>query len=229
MQDEEVSMTALITEAQKQRVHVFVDYWNFQLELNRVDGPRFDVDFKILGKVLSECAVEVIDKTAKADFVGLNLYISSDMNSQAEAGMRKWASFVDTFPGVNVRLVPRKKEMQGPKCPSCKSIVEKCPHCGNDMRGTQEKGVDVKIATDMITLAWENTYDIGVLVSADSDFVPLAEFLKTKGKKIIHGQLPPKGAELAQKCWARIDLARIRNKFKFIRPPAPKSAAASNR
>ena len=211
---------ANIAEAQKLRVYVFIDYWNFQLELNRVDGPRFDADFKALGKVLADAAVEVVEKGSKADFAGMNLYISSDMASQAEAGMRKWASFVDTFPGVNVRMVQRKKEKAGPKCPSCREIIGKCPKCDGDMRGTKEKGVDVKIATDMITLAWENTYDIGVLVSADSDFVPLAEFLKTKGKKVIHGQLPPKGAELSQKCWGHIDLTSIRQKFKFVRPQA---------
>jgi len=33
--------------------------------------------------------------------------------------------------------------------------------------GEPRKRRRVKIATDMITLAWEDTYDIGVLVSAD--------------------------------------------------------------
>lgn len=40
------------------------------------------------------------------------------------------------------------------------------------MRGTQEKGVDVRIATDMITLAGADDYDVAVLVSSDADFVP---------------------------------------------------------
>jgi uncharacterized LabA/DUF88 family protein len=57
------------------------------------------------------------------------------------------------------------------------------------MRGTEEKGVDVRIATDMIMLAWVDSYDIAILVSSDSDFVPVASFLQTKVKKIIHGQL----------------------------------------
>lgn len=205
--------------ARLQRVYVFVDFWNFQLELNRIDAPRFDADIKILGHVLSQAAMEVVDQGAKSEFAGLNLYISSDMNSQAEANLRKWVNFVDTFPGVNVKMVPRKKEREGPKCPNegCRKILHKCPHCQGDMRGSKEKGVDVQIATDMITLAWEDTYDVGVLVSADSDFVPLAEFLKTKGKKIIHGQFPPKGADLSKKCWGRIDLTALRPKFKFIR------------
>ncbi len=173
--------------------------------------------YKTLGKVLAEAAMEVVDKGSAAEFSGLNVYISSDMNSAAEAGLRRWAAYVDTLPGVNVKLVPRKKQREGPQCPNegCRKTVGACPHCGGDMRGAKEKGVDVQIATDMITLAWEDTYDIGVLVSANSDFVPLAEFLKTKGKKIIHGQFPPKGAKLSQKCWGRIDLTALRQKFKF--------------
>jgi len=35
---------------------------------------------------------------------------------------------------------------------------------------TEEKGVDVAIATDMIKLAWEDAYDWAVLVSSDRDF-----------------------------------------------------------
>jgi uncharacterized LabA/DUF88 family protein len=207
--------------AQKQlRIHIFLDFWNFQLELNQLSQARFDADFKALGQLLSAAAAEVVDKDAKPDFVGLNVYISSDMNSQAEAGLRKWASFVDTFPGTNVRMVPRKKEKAGPKCPNdgCREIIHKCPRCEGDMRGSKEKGVDVQIATDILTLGWEDTYDVAVLVSADSDFVPLAEYLKTKGKKVIHGQFPPKGAELSQKCWGRIDLTAMRDKYRFRKP-----------
>jgi uncharacterized LabA/DUF88 family protein len=204
------------------RVFVFVDFWNFSLEINRVEKQRFDADFKKLGHVLAKSAVEEVEKGAIPDFAGMNVYVSSDMNSQAEAGLRRWATFIDTFPGVNVRMVARKKEKEGPKCPNknCHSIVEKCPHCSGDMRGTTEKGVDVKIATDMLTLGWDDTYDVGVLVSADSDFVPVAEYLKTKGKKIIHAQFPPKGAELSQKCWGRINLTDLRSQFKQIKNPA---------
>ena len=53
------------------------------------------------------------------------------------------------------------------------------------------KGVDVRIATDMISLAWANNYDIAVLISSDQDFLPVAEFLETRGIKVIHGVFPP--------------------------------------
>ena len=82
------------------------------------------------------------------------------------------------------------------------------------MRGTGEKGVDVRMATDMISLAWVDNYDIAVLVSSDRDFVPVAEFLETKGIKVIHGAFPPKGKEVSKKCWGSINIASIRESIR---------------
>lgn len=76
---------------------------------------------------------------------------------------------VSTFPGVSVSIVPRQKKRSAPHCPACKSPIRNWPQCGHDMRGTEEKGVDVHIATDMIKLAWADDYDTAVLVSADKD------------------------------------------------------------
>lgn len=39
----------------------------------------------------------------------------------------------------------------------------------------QEKGVDVKIAVDMVTMAMRDEFDIAVLFSNDTDFVPAIE------------------------------------------------------
>ena len=94
-----------------------------------------------------------------------------------------------------------------------------CPACGADTRGTEEKGVDVRMATDMISLAWVDNYDIAVLVSSDRDFVPVAEFLETRGIKVIHGAFPPKGAELTARCWGSINIPHLREKFRFTKPP----------
>ena len=63
------------------------------------------------------------------------------------------------------------------------------------------------MATDMIRLAWVDNYDVAVLLSSDKDFVPVAEFLETRGIKVIHGAFPPRGAELTRKCWSSIDVA----------------------
>ena len=89
------------------------------------------------------------------------------------------------------------------------------PACGADMRGTEEKGVDLRMATDMISLAWADNYDIAVLVSSDQDFVPVAEFLETRGIKVIHGAFPPLGAHLTRTCWGSIGVSNLREDFRF--------------
>ena len=82
------------------------------------------------------------------------------------------------------------------------------------MRGTEEKGVDTRITTEMISLAWVNNYDVAVLVSSDRDFVPVVEFLGTRGIKIVHGAFPSQAAELTQKCWASICIPSICEGFR---------------
>ena len=50
--------------------------------------------------------------------------------------------------------------------------------------GTIEKKVDIKIAIDVISLAYENAYDTAVLVSGDGDFVPVVKRVKELDKNV---------------------------------------------
>lgn len=47
-----------------------------------------------------------------------------------------------------------------------------------------EKGTDVSIAIDMLTLAWNNVYDTAVLVSGHGDFAAAVKSVKDKGKHV---------------------------------------------
>ena len=47
-----------------------------------------------------------------------------------------------------------------------------------------EKGIDVKISVDMITLALKDVYDTAILVSGDGDFVPVINQLKELRKSV---------------------------------------------
>lgn len=49
-----------------------------------------------------------------------------------------------------------------------------------------EKGVDVKIAVEMIRFAREDKYDIVYLLSSDTDLVPAVEEVKSFGKKVCY-------------------------------------------
>jgi len=50
--------------------------------------------------------------------------------------------------------------------------------------GIIEKKVDIKIAIDIISLAYENAYDTAVLVSGDGDFVPVVKKVKELDKNV---------------------------------------------
>ena len=47
-----------------------------------------------------------------------------------------------------------------------------------------EKGVDIQLATDMITHSFKNNYDTAVLVAGDSDYVGALQSVKDNGKHI---------------------------------------------
>ncbi len=47
-----------------------------------------------------------------------------------------------------------------------------------------EKGVDVRLAVEMIRFARENKYDCGYLLSSDTDLVPAIEEVKSFGKTV---------------------------------------------
>jgi uncharacterized LabA/DUF88 family protein len=52
--------------------------------------------------------------------------------------------------------------------------------------GTQiEKAVDVMLATDMLTLAFKDRYDVGVLVSSDADYKHAIEAIKFETGKTV--------------------------------------------
>ena len=193
------------------KIYIFVDFWNYTLSMKGADSS-FQTDWRSFPKILVREAGVLVDPTALSIYSGMNVYGS--YNPKSEASLKKWATTVlDTFPGTNVQFRPRTKKKSPPSCPTCQSAVPKCPSCGNDMRGTEEKGVDAHIVTDIVSLAWENAYDVAVLVSADQDFVPAAEYLQNKGLKVIHGGFPPAGANLQQKCWGAIDIPKFRSEF----------------
>ena len=81
------------------------------------------------------------------------------------------------------------------------------------MKGYGEKGVDTRIATEMVKFAWEDAYDVALLVSADRDFEPVIDLLRAKGKTVIHGAFPPNGMVLTNASWGRIDIPSLRTQF----------------
>lgn len=47
-----------------------------------------------------------------------------------------------------------------------------------------EKGVDIQLATDMITHSYKNNYDTAILIAGDNDFVGAIQAVKDNGKHV---------------------------------------------
>ncbi len=63
------------------------------------------------------------------------------------------------------------------------------------------KGDDIHIAVDMVKGAYENTFDVAILVSGDGDFVPAVEVVQEKGKSVENAYFKPSLSwHLKQEC-----------------------------
>ena len=205
---------AVATTPEAARIRVFIDYWNLQLTLNEKEGRitgrddvRFKVDWRGLPAWLAQKAAEIA-KVKNHSFEGAIIYASYNPNTAEGRGFHSWATtWLNRQPGIQVRAFARHPRSLL-RCPTCHHEIRNCPRheCGALVTGTVEKGVDTAIATDMIRLAWESSYHIGVLASSDADLVPAAQFLDSKGLKIIQAGFPPSGVDLATSCWASFDM-----------------------
>jgi len=200
-----------------QRVRVFVDFWNFQLTWNdrtekaKCDWPKMPI-------MLIQEATERLHSVGIGDALLLEeirLYVSVDPASEKDARLRNWLdAFLDRQPGFRVFVRERRPSSKPVRCCNCGGQVSECPLCAKPMRRTVEKGIDAAIVTDLFSLAWEEAYNIAILVSSDADFVPAVERLQEKGFKIINATWKGQGNELAKACWASFEIDKISDALK---------------
>jgi len=93
----------------------------------------------------------------------------------------------------------------------------------------REKGIDVKIATDLLVGAFDNKYDTAIVVSSDSDLVPAMDWVRNRTKKKIEYigfsipdyKDPEKSTRPLMMMFSKTDVQRIFSEVdmrKFIKP-----------
>ncbi|MCA9835808.1 MAG: NYN domain-containing protein [Trueperaceae bacterium] len=92
-----------------------------------------------------------------------NAPLTDDYENDLREGQSRFFESLRRIPYVTVRLGRLHRRHDG-------SLVE--------------KGIDVAIAVESLSLAYENAYDTAVIVSGDGDYVELVEALKRKGKHV---------------------------------------------
>jgi uncharacterized LabA/DUF88 family protein len=61
-----------------------------------------------------------------------------------------------------------------------------CPNCRHTQDSLQEKGVDVRLATDILEAAYTDKNTTIALMSSDSDLIPAISKAKERGARIIY-------------------------------------------
>jgi len=195
----------------KQRLRVFLDYWNFQLSLNERTTSQLKLDWIALPVWMTNRADEVLVNAGESPgrYMGGVAYASYDAWKPDDKKLKSWLeNIVTRAPGMKV-VTKERKPKSPPKCQACHREISVCPHCSEPIRRMGEKGIDTGLVTDLLKQAWEDAFDTAVLVSTDADFIPAVEFVQEKGKRVIQAGFPPDGMELRKACWASVDLAAV--------------------
>ncbi len=190
------------------RARVFVDFWNFQLGWNEATAKTANCDWSILPRTLVKAADSLL--TATGNPAGLTLeetIVHASVNDASDTKLRDWlTNWLDRQPSYDVKIRARRPRRRIIHCRSCDKLISACPHCSAPLTIAAEKGVDAALVTDLLSLAWQRAYDVAVLVSGDSDYIPAVEYVQSQGLKVINAAWTAHGHELQGACWGSFPL-----------------------
>lgn len=91
-----------------------------------------------------------------------------------------------------------------------------------------EKGVDVALVTDLLSLAWEKAYDDAIIVSGDADYAEAVEKVKDKGNVVeIVAWRDSISRELKRVASKVTYLDDLMPKVRLTPPPTPTTSSQS--
>lgn len=194
------------------RVRIFIDFWNFQLNWNDRMPSTAQCDWKALPLELLEETNQILKGSGGATEDGTleETLLYASVNPVSDANLRRWLeNTLDRFPSYHVKIRERRSQRKTVHCRQCGASIDACASCGQPYSVMVEKGVDTAIVTDLLSLAWQDAFNIAVIVSSDADFVPAAQNLQDRGLKVINASWAGHGHHLAKACWGSFDLDSV--------------------
>lgn len=192
--------------AEKLRVRLFVDFWNFQIGWNDHHHGRGSTHIVQIPwrDTLPTVLIAEASKGQPAKFAGAHVYASFDPNNPKDKKLNSWLHHtLVSFTGYSI-VVKERKARKPIRCSNkdCKITISECPACKTKLTGTVEKGVDAAIITDLLSMAFDDNYDMAVLISGDADHAPAVEYIQKKtDKQIVQAFFKEHGDHLRNACW----------------------------
>jgi len=155
------------------RVAIFIDGSNFFYCLTS-EFHRLDLDYHKFAEELTRLAGE---ETRLIRVYYYDAPIRQEDNPERYARQQRFFEYLRELPQFRLEL----GRLEGPP---------------NNLR---EKGVDIRIATDMLQYA--NTYDMAILVTGDGDFAYVVSAVQNLGKQVVNAiGRASQSRELRQTC-----------------------------
>ena len=163
-------------------VEIFVDGSNFNRACER-EGIAFRVDLNLLATRLSR----------GYHFVRLRYYAAPLMNRRGAAFRAQQKFFAQLRRSRRIELVLGRYVLRVYRHGSKHPV---------------EKETDVNLAVDMVVGAYEERFDVAMLVAGDSDYVRAIQAVRAKGKRVVWCHLPAQAhvTRLADSCDGRFTL-----------------------
>lgn len=156
-----------------ERVAWFVDGFNLYYSLRSLKNGRYL--WLDLGK-LADSRIKAHQENVKMT------YFTALTNSRDGSSQRQhdYLSAVDIMCDFPMEIVLN----------SFKRNSWECENCDSKNKIYREKQTDVALGVAMVSGAFKNEFDVAILVSADTDFIPAISQVKSIGKKVVVA-LPP--------------------------------------
>ena len=170
-----------------ERVCVFIDGGNFHhLVLKKLGIQELDFAFDKFALFLAN-GRKVVD-LGKRFYVGTVREIEGSLRSK-EAMAKQTRLFTllknDSWEVKTSKLRMRRERLIiDDRVIGYQNLLEKGVKQIEFFR-TREKGIDVKLATDLIVGAVDNQYDTAILVSSDGDLIPAVDWVRYRQKKRV--------------------------------------------
>ena len=194
------------------RTKLFFDFWNFQLDWNRLVGKDAKNNpIKIpWSNTLYRVLVAAVSRKSGQDATYAGTHVYASVDPDGDAGLRRFLHAMNSFPGYTAFVKERKALRRGIRCANCGHKIDSCPECKNLLRNTVEKGVDTTIAIQMIQLAFDDVYDIAILGSSDADLCPAVRFIYERtGKPVYHLSFPKTGYDMRNACYDHFQMQSL--------------------
>jgi uncharacterized LabA/DUF88 family protein len=171
----------------KERICIFIDGGNFyHLVLKKLNVKELDFDFEAF--VLFLAGERDIVNMGKRFYVGTIREKEGDLRSKEMMSQQtKLFSYFKKckWEIKTSKLKTRIEEILIDSRVADYKNIQKLGIRKITIERLREKGIDVKLTTDLIVGAIDNKYDTAILISSDSDLIPAIDWVRYRTKKKV--------------------------------------------